>query len=83
MKSKYLNQSFDNWKVIGAVKTKGNHKSFILAKRNGRETLVMTLRDNQLAKLASGQKTMDDIIAGKLYQVSKNIRHFQNMIVSI
>ena len=32
MKSKYLNQVYDNWKVVSAVRTKGNHKSFILAK---------------------------------------------------
>lgn len=80
MRSKYLHKVFENWKVLGAVKTKGNHKSFILGKKSGDKTLLMTLRDSQLSKVANLKTTMADIVKGKNYQVSKNIRAAQNSI---
>lgn len=83
MRSKHLNQIYDSWKVLSAVKTKGNHKSFILGKKIGDHTLLMTLRDSQLAKVANRTKSMPDIVNGKYYQISKNIRLTQNTIKTI
>jgi len=83
MISKYLNQTYDKWKVVSAVNTKGGHKSFILGKKDSGETLFMTLRDNQLSKVASAQTSMDQVVFGKLYQLSKNIRQTQNNIISL
>ena len=83
MKSKYLNQVYDSWKVVSAVRTKGNHKSFILAKKTGEKILFMTLRDSQLSKLALRKTSMHSLIDGKFYQVSKNIRLTQNTIASL
>ena len=80
MKSKYLNQSYENWKVVGAVTTKGNHKSFILAKKVSESTLFMTLRDSQLSKVALAKTTIRELINGKFYQLAKNIRTTQNTI---
>ena len=80
MRSKYLNMVYDGWKVLSAVKTKGDHKSFILGKKSGDKTLLMTLRDSQLSKVANLKATMADIVNGKNYQVSKNIREAQNSI---
>lgn len=83
MKSKYLNQVYDSWKVVSAVRTKGNHKSFILVKKTGEKVLFMTLRDSQLSKVANYQTTMRRLIDGKFYQLSKNIRQTQNTIASL
>lgn len=83
MRSKYFNQIFEDWKVMSAVKTKGNHKSFILAKKTSYRTLLMTLRDSQLSNIANNKTTIDDIIAGKFYQLSKNIRKTQNTIAAL
>lgn len=83
MRSKYLNQVFDGWKVISAVRTKGSHKSFILAKKMGEKIVFMTLRDSQLSKLSSLKTTMSQLIAGKAYQLSKNIRFIQNTVVTL
>ena len=83
MKSKYLNQSYENWKVISAVRTRGGHKSFILAKRASEKTLLMTLRDSQLSKVAHFQTSMQELIEGKIYQLAKNIRITQNTISAL
>lgn len=83
MKSKYLNKVYESWKVISAVRTKGNHKSFILAKRLGENTLLMTLRDSQMSKVGNAKISLAQIIFGKAYQVSKNIRETQNTIASL
>ena len=83
MKSKYLNQVYDSWKVVSAVRTKGNHKSFILVKKTSEKVLFMTLRDSQLSKVANYQTTMRRLIDGKFYQLSKNIRQTQNTIASL
>lgn len=80
MKSKYLNQTYEDWKVVGAVRTSGNHKSFILAKKVKENTLFMTLRDSQLSKVALAKTTIRELVNGKLYQVAKNIRTTENTI---
>jgi len=80
MKSKYLNQVYDSWKVISAVQTLGGHKTFILAKKAAENTLIMTLRDSQMSKIALAQTSMRNLIDGKFYQLTKNIRTTQNTI---
>lgn len=83
MRSKYLHKVFENWKVLSAVRTKGNHKSFILGKKIEGNILMMTLRDSQLSKVANSKTTMANIVTGKVYQLSKNIRPTQNTITWI
>ena len=82
MRSKYLNMVYDGWKVLSAVNTKGGHKSFILVQKLHEKISFMTLRDSQLSKVASAQTSMKEIVFGKLYQLSKNIRQIQNSITT-
>lgn len=83
MKSKYLNETFDGWKVVDMVKTRGNHKSFVLVKKAAGDLKVVTLRDNALTAMHKGLRTINQFIAGKRYQLDKRIRVLQNSVKSI
>ena len=85
IRSKYLGNEFDGWKVIWGETVSKNHKRFYLNKivtnKQGETTkLTMTLRDNVLTKLARGEKDISNIVVNKALQASQGIRPFHNTV---
>ena len=85
IRSKYIGKEFDGWKVIWGETVSKNHKRFYLNKivtnSQGKVTkLTMTLRDNILTKLATGEKTISDVVVNKTIQANYGIRPFHNTI---
>lgn len=80
MKSKYLNQTFDGWTVVDMIRTKGPHTTYVLMKKTKKSIQTMTLRDTALTNLRKGLRTVDQYIAGKAFEVRKNIRVVQNTV---
>lgn len=85
IKSKYIGMEFDGWKVVWGETVSKNHKRFYLNKvisnHDGkRAKLTMTLRDNELTKLARGEKDISTIVVNKTLQASQGIRPFHNTI---
>ena len=85
IRSKYIGMTFDGWKVVWGETVSKSHKRFYLVKkvvsRRGETTkLTMTLRDNELTKLARGEKDIADLVVNKTVQASYGIRPFHNTI---
>lgn len=85
IRSKYIGEEFDGWKVVWGETVSKNHKRFYLNKiitnHKGKVTkLTMTLRDNVLTKLARGELSISEVVVNKTVQANYGIRPFHNTI---
>ena len=78
--SKYLGRKFDGWKVVSREVAPGGHAIFTLKKKSLFSIKTLKVRDNELTKLTNSDKTIDEEIINKGYQVSKNIRIEPNTV---
>jgi len=70
MKSKFLNQTFNGWKVTDMTKLESGHTTFTLTKKlNGKPTTI-TLSDNDMTALSRG-KTVEALLVGKVNAIRK------------
>lgn len=80
-RSKYLNKIFDGWKVVTIEQVNnGVHKRFKLY--NPMMNASIIVRDNELTKLMKNEKTVRDLLNGKIYEFDHNIRPEINKITS-
>lgn len=70
IKSKYLGMKFGDWTVTRVSRQTGGHLRFNLSRpsSDGISTKNITVRDNQMTYLSRGEKTVEEIIAGKKIQ---------------
>jgi hypothetical protein len=85
IRSKYIGEEFDGWKVIWGETVSKNHKRFYLNKivtnKQGESTkLTMTLRCNVLTKLVRGELHISEVVVNKTIQAGYGIRPFHNTI---
>ncbi len=80
--SKYLGMKFDGWTVIGRQRKKGMHAHYVFIleapileqfdKIRGHFRQILVVRDNDMAALLTGRKTISDIYKCKLAKWVKN-----------
>lgn len=79
-KSKYLGRYFNGWKVVSKKEAPGNHSIYTLKTKKGLTIKTMTVRDNELTRMAGGKSIWEES-RGKDYQLSKKIRVPQNTVL--